>query len=66
MRHHLLQSAAFVRAARRLLKKNPEAAPPLWIVTGFSGILGALPEPLPSGASGESDDSPASGANLAG
>jgi mRNA-degrading endonuclease YafQ of YafQ-DinJ toxin-antitoxin module len=27
MRRLLLQSAAFVRAARRLVKKNPEAAP---------------------------------------
>ena len=27
MRRHLLQSAAFVRAARRLMKKHPEAGP---------------------------------------
>lgn len=27
MRRFLLQSAAFVRAARRLVKKNPKAAP---------------------------------------
>jgi len=29
MRRLLLQSAAFVRAARRLVKKNPQAAPTL-------------------------------------
>ena len=29
MRRLLLQSAAFVRAAQRLVKKNPEAAPSL-------------------------------------
>jgi addiction module RelE/StbE family toxin len=29
MRRVLLQSASFVRAARRLLKKNPQAAPHL-------------------------------------
>lgn len=29
MRRLLLQSAAFVRAARRLIKKNPQAAPSL-------------------------------------
>jgi mRNA-degrading endonuclease YafQ of YafQ-DinJ toxin-antitoxin module len=31
MRRVLLQSAAFVRAARRLVKKNPEAAPLLQV-----------------------------------
>ncbi len=32
MRRLLLQSAAFVRAARRLVKKNPQAAPDIQAV----------------------------------
>jgi len=36
MRRLLLRSAAFVRAARRLVKKNPEAAP------SFQAVLESL------------------------